>query len=35
MRILAMCLMLGPALLAQPPLPRYEVHRAATPVTIE
>jgi hypothetical protein len=35
MRFLAMCLTLGPALLAQPPLPRYEVHRAATPVTID
>ena len=35
MRFLAMCLMLGPALLAQPPLPRYEVHRAATPVIID
>jgi hypothetical protein len=35
MRFLAMCLMLGPALLAQPPLPRYEVHRAATPVNID
>ena len=35
MRFLAMCLMLGPALLAQPPLPRYEVHRAATPIIID
>ena len=35
MRILAMSLLLGAALFGQPPLPRYEVHRAATRITID
>jgi hypothetical protein len=35
MRILGMCLLLGSALRAQPPLPRYEVHRASTPIIID
>ena len=35
MRILAMSLLLGAALFAQAPLPRYEVHRAATRITID
>jgi hypothetical protein len=35
MRILAMSLLLCPALFGQPPLPRYEVHRAAARITID
>ena len=35
MRISVMCLLLGPALWAQPAVPRYEVHRASTKITID
>jgi Carbohydrate family 9 binding domain-like len=35
MRISVMCLLLVPVLLAQPPVPRYEVHRAGSPITID
>lgn len=35
MRISVMCLLLGPALWAQPAVPRYEVHRASTRITID
>jgi hypothetical protein len=35
MRILVLCLLLFPALFAQPAAPRYEVHRAAERITID